>query len=170
MCVCIHCKLRTELQVVGTFGNSFAPSGKILGVSLYFMLNTLVIPSSIPQLYLSGISPICPLYFHPTPQGWTLIIFSLVCCNGFLTLSPSLVLPLLFYSPICCYNISEIEIKSHHSPVKILSWFSSASYIKSDVLVGHLRPVTVWPTFMFSVHSLQLNHDGRHFPFFLTEL
>lgn len=71
----------------------------------------------------------------------------------------------LFYSVLqLAAIVTFLKYKSNHitPQMHILRLFSGAFYIKSDVLVGYLRPSTVWPSSMFSVHFLQLNYDGRH--------
>lgn len=111
----MHWRLRVEFQVVGTFGNSFVSPGNILNSNPYILhpRHSLI---NHPNSTSWAFHPPAPSRFHPTPRGQTRIIFPVDCYNRFLTHSPSLILYLLFYSLIYCYNhLSKIQIKSHHS-------------------------------------------------------
>lgn len=155
----MHYKLKKELQVVGTLGNSFPPPGKILGINLYFTLDTTDTSSSIPQLHLSGISHLSSL-FPPLSSRLNSSHFSLHLwsCPFYSILKFAAIIAFLKYKH------NNITPQMH-----ILRWFPSVFYIKSDILVGHLRPFT-FGLCLFSVHFFLLSHDGRHFPLLLTKL
>lgn len=126
----MHCKLKMELQVVGTLGNSFPPPGKILSANLYLTLDIIDTPHQSPGSTSQASHP--SVLSIPSPQGWTLIIF----------LSTSGPASFILFPNFLYNHLSKIQIQSCHSQMHILRWFPSIFYIKSDILLGHLRPFT----------------------------
>lgn len=118
--------------------------------------HSLINPPTPPPKHLTHLSSLFPpLSSRLNSHHFSLHLWS---CPFYSILKFSAILTFLKYK----YN--------HITPqMHILRWFPSVFYIKSDVLVGHLRPFT-FGLCLFSVHFLPLNHDGRHFALLLTKL